>query len=212
MIFSALTSIFSNKKKKKASRRAEQIFADTSRENNALFRETRDLNTALVTPTLNRGNAAGDAYNALLLGDGAAYRPAYDQYRNSTGYDFRVSEGNRALNSGWAHKGALRSGAAGKAFQQFGQNIGSQEFGNYMGMLDNQQRIGLGATNALMGVNSDYSGNVTGQNNILANVRANGALSRGALSAQPWDLLGSGLDRGAGFAMSMLGGGSSFGG
>jgi hypothetical protein len=109
-----------------------------------------------------------------------AANEAFDIFKNSTGYQFRVNEGNRALNAGWAGGGTLQSGAAGKAFQQFGQNIASQEFGNYMNYLGNQQGVGLGAGSALAGVGQNYVNTISANNNSAGSAAANAALIKGA--------------------------------
>lgn len=41
-----------------------------------------------------------------------AQQAAFDRFRNSTGYQFRVAEGQDALNSGFAGSGLVQSGAA----------------------------------------------------------------------------------------------------
>jgi len=108
-----------------------------------------------------------------------ASNDAFDIFKNSTGYQFRVNEGNRALNSGWAGAGTLQSGAAMRAAQDFGQNIASQEFGNYMGYLGNQQGVGLGAGSALAGVGQNYVNTISQNNNNAGSAAANAALIRG---------------------------------
>lgn len=103
---------------------------------------------------------------------------AFDKYRNSTGYQFRLGEGFNALNSGWAGNGMLKSGAAGKAAIRYGQGMASQEFGNYLGALGNQQALGLSAASAQAGVGQNYAnnlGNIAMQNG--AN-QANAALGK----------------------------------
>jgi hypothetical protein len=53
------------------------------------------------------------------------------------GYAFRLAEGNRALNQSAAQRGGLISGNALKAAQRYGQEMGSQEYGNaYQRALD----------------------------------------------------------------------------
>lgn len=102
---------------------------------------------------------------------------AFDKFRNYTGYDFRLKQGFNALNSGWAGNGMLKSGAAGKAAINYGQGMASQEFGNYMNMLGNQQALGLSAASATAGVGQGFAnsmGNIAMQNG--AN-QANAALS-----------------------------------
>lgn len=104
---------------------------------------------------------------------------AFDTFRNSTGYQFRLGEGMNALNSGYAASGILQSGAAMRAAQEYGQNFASNEFGNYMNLLANQQGVGLSGANALAGVGTNYAGMVTSANNQNAANQANAALYRG---------------------------------
>ena len=105
-------------------------------------------------------------------------RAAFDQFRNSTGYQFRLNEGYDGLNSAYAGAGTLRSGAAGKAFQRYGQDYASNEFGNYMGYLGNQQGVGLQAGSALAGVGQSYANNVTALNGRQADNISNAAVAR----------------------------------
>lgn len=109
---------------------------------------------------------------------------AFDVFRNSTGYQFRLNEGMDALNSGYAGAGVIRSGAAMKAAQEYGQNFASNEFGNYMGYLANQQGVGLSGASALAGVGQSYANNVSAQNTQNAANIANAALAKG--SNNPW--------------------------
>jgi len=105
-------------------------------------------------------------------------RAAFDQFRASTGYQFRLNEGNKGLNSAYAGAGTLRSGAAAKAFERYNQDYASNEFGNYMGYLGNQQGVGLSAGSALAGVGQNYANNVTALNSNQANNISNAAVAR----------------------------------
>ena len=132
----------------------------------------------------------------------AAAQAAFDQYRKSTGYDFRVNQGLNAVNSGYAGRGSIKSGAAMKAINDYGQGMASQEFGNYLGALGNQQSLGMSAGSALAGVGQNYAnslGNIYQQNG--AN-QANAALTKASA-------IGSGVNGLANIAGSILGGGSS---
>lgn len=102
---------------------------------------------------------------------------AFDQYRNSTGYQFRLREGMNALNSGYAGRGVLQSGAAIKGALDYGQNIASGEFGNYLNSLQTQQNVGAGAASAQAGVGQNFAGNVTNLNTANANALASGAVA-----------------------------------
>ena len=107
-----------------------------------------------------------------------AANDAFDIFRGSTGYQFRVNEGMNALNSGYAGSGLLQSGAALKALDDYRQNTASAEFGNYMGMLGNQQGTGLSAAGAQAGVGVQYANNVSNLNSQNANALANAAVAR----------------------------------
>lgn len=249
---------------KKAARRAEQTAQQTADKNNALQREIYQQNAAVLSPFQQRGNAAGDAINALLglgvaqqqpsyapqmnpmmrfgapygymggsgIGDGmierqmfesmggdvyypqgyredlpqvganangqyqamtspqADYNNAFNNYRNSTGYQFRFNEGMRAIDAGAP---VLNSGARLKAALNYGQNIASGEFGNYLGQLANQQGVGLSGASAQAGVGQNYVNTVSANNNSAGTAAANAALMRGQATSNMWGGIANGL-------------------
>jgi hypothetical protein len=59
-----------------------------------------------------------------------AFRFGAGDYQADPGYAFRLSEGQKALDRQAAARGGLISGGALKAAQRYGQEMGSQEFGN----------------------------------------------------------------------------------
>lgn len=124
---------------------------------------------------------------------GDAARAAFDQFRNSTGYQFRRDQGMDAVNSGYAGAGTLKSGAAMKAINDYGQNMATGEFANYMGMLGNQQSLGANAASAQAGVSQNMG-------NSLANI----AMQKGDNAANAALAKGS---SGFGNALSLIGGG-----
>jgi hypothetical protein len=103
---------------------------------------------------------------------------AFDIFRNSTGYQFRLDEGMDALNSGYAGAGVLQSGDALRAATEYGQNFASNEFGNYMGYLGNQQGVGLAGASAVAGVGQNYANNLTALNNQNAQNITNSAVAK----------------------------------
>lgn len=100
---------------------------------------------------------------------------AFDQFRNFTGYQFRLGEGMDAINSGFAGGGIYQSGARDKELMRFGQGIGSQEFGNFMGYLSQQQGAGLQAAGAQAGVGVNYANSAAQLNTANAYAQANAA-------------------------------------
>lgn len=246
---------------KKAANKAADVSLQTAQANNALAQNIYNQNAAALTPFQQRGNAAGNAINALLglgvpqqqqpqmnpmmrfgapygymggsgIGDGmierqmfesmggdmyypqgyredlpqvganangqyqamtspqADYNNAFNNYRNSTGYQFRFNEGMRAID---AAAPVLNSGARMKALQNYGQNIASGEFGNYLNQLANQQGVGLAGASAQAGVGQNYVNTVSNNNNSAGTAAANAALMRGQATSNMWGGIASGL-------------------
>lgn len=77
---------------------------------------------------------------------------AFNNYLNSTGYNFQLQQGAQAINANAASKGLLNSGGNAKALTAYGQNLGGQYFNNYLSQLGNfNTQAGNAAT---MGQNS----------------------------------------------------------
>lgn len=176
----ALGGALSASSKKKAAAKAATISQQTADTNNALAGQVYQQSSNALAPYTQAGNPAGTQINSMLGLSGAPAQTAgFNQFRNSTGYQFRLREGMNQLNSGYAGAGVLQSGAAMRGAQEYGQNFASNEYSNYMGLLDNQQRLGLSATMGQAGLGQSYVGNVT-QNNLGAGQdQANAALMRG---------------------------------
>lgn len=150
-----------------------------------------------LTPFTSGGTAASS------IDGSAAAKAAFDQYRNSTGYDFRVNQGLNAVNSGYAGRGSIKSGAAMKAVNDYGQGMASQEFGNYLNALGNQQSLGMSAGSALAGVGQNYA-------NSLGNIYTQNGANQANAALVKANALGSGINGLANLGGSILGG-SSFG-
>lgn len=123
----------------------------------------------------------------------AQYQSAFDNYRNSTGYQFRLGEGMNALNSGYAGAGTIKSGAAMKAATEYGQNFASNEFGNYLSALGNQQGVGLSAAGAQAGVGTNYANSLTQINSNKADAIGNAALANAGNINSMVGTLGAGI-------------------
>lgn len=104
---------------------------------------------------------------------------AFDRYRQSNGYQFRLNEGLNALGTQYAALGAFDSGPARQAAIRYGQDYGSNEFGKYLGYLTNQQGVGLSGASALAGVAQNYANNAANNINAGADTIGNAALARG---------------------------------
>lgn len=121
------------------------------------------------------------------------YQNAFDNYKNSTGYQFRLGEGARALDNSYASRGVGQSGAAAKAALQYGQNIASGEFGNYLNALMSQQGVGLSAAGAQAGVSTNFVNQTTANNNSGASALANSAIAKGNATGNMWSGIAGGI-------------------
>lgn len=107
-----------------------------------------------------------------------AQEDAFGRFRDSTGYRFRVAEGMDALNSGFAGSGLVQSGARDRAAIELGQNLATQEVGNYMALLGQQQGIGLGGASAVAGVGQNFANNAGSLIMNNAGNQANASIAR----------------------------------
>lgn len=172
-----------------AVKQAAQTAENTTAANNALAREIYGQNKATLDPFVGVGTKASGALNSLMYGnDNGASLAALQE---APGYQFRMNEGNRALNTGWAARGLLNSGAAQKAAIKYGQDYASGEYNNRFNQLAQQQGVGLGAAGALAGVSTQYGGQVANQNNALASAQMNSALMQGRNTANMWGSIGN---------------------
>lgn len=80
---------------------------------------------------LNELIQSGDLYNGYGDYTGElGFDPSSVDVTQDPGYAFRLSQGQKALDTGAGRKGQLFSGAQQKALMEYGQNLGSQEYGN----------------------------------------------------------------------------------
>lgn len=135
---------------------------------------------------------------------GAAASPqqsAFEQFANSAGMQFQLDQGADMINNRYAGAGALQSGAAMKALQDYGQQTAIQNyFMPYMGLLGGQQAVGAGAASSIAGVGTNFGNTAANINagmgaNIQsgANAASNAALLKGQANANMWSGIGSAL-------------------
>lgn len=118
------------------------------------------------------------------------YQNAFQNYLNSTGYQFQVDQGNKQITQGYAAKGALQSGSALQALQTYGQNTATGFFKDYLGLLGNQQGVGLSGASAIAGVGQNYANSVSANNNNAGSAAANAYLAQGNANANMWGGIG----------------------
>jgi hypothetical protein len=134
----------------------------------------------------------GGNYNTYGLDPAGAketQQQALADFQTTPGYQFRMDEGIKALDRSAASRGLLRSGAQQKGITDFGQNIASEEYGNYMNSL--LAVSGLGSQAASSG-NSTAAGLTQGAGNSILQ----GGIARGSGYAAGANALASGISKG----------------
>lgn len=192
-------------------KKAAKIAAQTAATNNAFAQKTYDTNAAMMQPTVDRGNAAGASYNALLGlgGDTAAATAGLQAYKNLMGSDYRLGQGVKAIDASAAAKGGLLSGAALKGLDDYQHSFDAQDAQGYLASLDNQQRIGVADQSALAGQGNILTSNVSANNNTSSAAAQEAARAK---AAGINSLIGTGIGLASSFAtggLSSAGGGFS---
>lgn len=150
-------------------------------------------------PASGRQSSIQGTEGALLGqgGDTAAANTAFNNYLNSTGYQFQLDQGSKAITGNAASRGLLNSGSTAKALEGYGQNLASGYFNNYLNQLSglNQQAYntagqGINAT-VSAGSAGTQGGVAAGQNtqaggDAMGNAIATGAGVIGGTVANNW--------------------------
>jgi hypothetical protein len=120
------------------------------------------------------------------------------------GYQFRMNEGTKALNTSWAANGMRESGAAEKALLRYGQDYGSNEFNNEWNRLAGLAGVGQAVNNSNNALAQNYAAQ-TGANTMKAGAARASSYAQqgqntanafgyaaGRISNLPWDSWGGG--------------------
>ncbi len=125
-------------------------------------------------------------------------------YQEDPGYQFRMAEGQKALERSAAAKGSLMSGGFMKGLTRYGQDVASQEYGNAynrfnadrdrrFGRLSSLAGIGQTANNQVGQAGMNYANQVG--NNMMGSANAQGAA--GIAGANAWGGALSGIGNNA---------------
>jgi type II secretory pathway pseudopilin PulG len=164
-----------------AASKASKTAKNTAAANNALQQDIYNQNKATLSPYVEEGNKATGALGDLLGLNGAGSQNAgFGNYLNSTGYQFQLGQGEKAVTAALGSKGLLDSGAAQKALTNYGQQQALTGFGNYANLLAGQQGVGLSAASAQAGAGAGYANSVSANNNVASEASQNAALAGAA--------------------------------
>ena len=157
-IVPAAVSLFSANKQSKAAKDAAAATAAATDEATQLQREMYQQTREDQAPYRQAGynalaemqRTAGNVPGAFKFGAG--------DYQADPGYAFRLAEGQKALERQAAARGGLISGGALKAAQRYGQEMGSQEFGNAFNRALTSYNTGVASENQLYNRQAALSG------------------------------------------------------
>jgi hypothetical protein len=188
--------------------------------------------TTTNTAEQNAAEAAIDAEIARQKASGEygslSKKFTMDDYQADPGYQFRLDQGNKAINAAQAARGGFYSGAALKAANEYGGNMASQEYGNaynryqtdtgtLYSRLGGLANTGMGATNTAVGLGQNYANSAGGIYGQLGNAQAAGAINQSNIYSQLGANLGSAFGGGqssygsVGAGLSSMLGGTGYG-
>lgn len=132
------SSLFGGSKSKSADKQAAQQALTgynylTSGAGGATIRNAQNNGSAASTAQSGTQNAEAQLLGTAPMQPGTAN--GFNNYLNSTGYQFTKDQGTSALTGSAAARGILNSGNTAKSLQTFGQNTASTGFNNYLNSL-----------------------------------------------------------------------------
>lgn len=193
------------KEQASATESAAQKSADASRYATDLQKQMWQQQVETQKPWVTAGTGAVNQL-AASLAPGGQYATPFSQtnWQQDPGYQFRLSEGLKAIDQQAAARGGLISGAALKAAQRYGQDMASQEYQNAFNryytertnMLNPLQSLaGLGQTSAnqVGAMGSQYGANVGNLTMTNAANQANAGLAASNVRASQYGQIGKAL-------------------
>ena len=111
------------------------------------------------------GGTVGDTGGAAsaiqaLLGNGgtAAQQAGFNNFKNSSGYNFDLQQGENAITGSAAAKGLLNSGSTLKALSNYGQNTANNFLQQYIQNQSGLAGLGIQANNSINGAGGTQTG------------------------------------------------------
>jgi hypothetical protein len=207
-VISAGASIFGGVMQASSQDKATKAATEATDKELALKKEIFESNKAGAEPWITAGKEAL-ATLTQKLSDGSFDLSKYgmEELLQDPGYQFRLSEGTRALEGAAAARGKFLSGDQLLGIQEYGQQMASQEFGNAFartqserdatyGRLRDASMSGLGAQNALAGVASNYADSAGGAIRAGGQAQATGAANIGNIWANAAGGVASSVNQG----------------
>jgi hypothetical protein len=142
-----------------------EAYKDMAKAQNAGLNRAIDL----AQPYLAAGTSANARLSGLLGLGGENSDDILETLRNSPGYQFRMQQGQDALDKSLSARGMVFSGRGLKEAQELGQGLADQTYNDYVNQLLQQQSLGYNAAGNIGDMyqtQGDISANrIMGQNN-----------------------------------------------
>jgi hypothetical protein len=125
-----------------------------------------------LMPWMDSGNRALNVMNnAMFNGD-------YSQFYQSPDYQFRLDEGQRALDSSGAARGMALSGNQLKAITRYGGDMASGEYNNWFNKLNSMSSTGANTAGQIGGLGANAASNIGNAMMAGGNARASGYINK----------------------------------
>lgn len=147
-----------------SSNKAVKAQTQAADKSSATQRYIFDKSVALTEPQRQIGT---NAMNALASMYGLAKAPkGFTGFQADPAYQFRLGQGNQAMDRAASARGMRMGGATMKAASDYNQGMASQEYGNYLSRLGTLAGYGQQATGQQISAGQNYGANVS--NNLMA--------------------------------------------
>tara|TARA_B100000780_G_scaffold79934_1_gene54326 strand:+ start:4204 stop:4950 length:747 start_codon:yes stop_codon:yes gene_type:complete len=160
-------------------------FQDAANESSQGYADAQDTIYQAGQRSINRfdpysqmGTNGANALNSMYNRDGSMN---YDQFRNMPGYQFRMEEGQRAMDNSGSARGMTQSGAQMKALAKYGQGSADQGFNDWFNK--QMQMSGMGM-NAVSNQGNIDTSSAAGMGEMMvggADARASGMIAKGGI-------------------------------
>lgn len=168
----AATSVAKSVSSGKGAKKAAQIQAQSAREQMNLYKDIYNRNAANFQSDITLGDAAARRQAALLGLDGGDGSNVTEILRNTPGYEFRMAEAMKGVNSNAYASGMGNSGATMKALQDRAYNVADQGFNTYFNQTGQIADRGVGSKSALAGVSTNFARDTNAVNQNAANTQS----------------------------------------
>ena len=129
----------------------------------------------------------GNQYNPNIGSYGSLMTPfSQTNWQTDPGYQFRLSEGAKALERSAASKGMTMSGAQQQALSRYNQGFASNEYGNVYGRYNNDQTNQFNRLSSMAGLGQQANNSMANVGMNTANQIGSNQLGAGNANAAAW--------------------------